>query len=107
MTVVGSALQECDVTLTDAVVNLLHGWTVAAPDSQHRGNTVATSCLFPLSATFVIGRVGVEGVLGEAHDQIIEVKSLKRVKVAFGIATYIITGDHGLGLLRFPKGEHR
>ena len=104
MTVIGSALQEGDVTLADAVVNLLHGWTVTAPDSQHRGNTVTTSCLFPLSATFVIGRVGVEGILGEAHDQLIEVKSLKRVKVAFGIAAYIISGDHGLGLLWVLKG---
>src|ERR1700728_1451807 len=99
MTVIGSALQEGDVTLADAVVNLLHGWTVAAPDSQHRGNTVTTSCLFPLSAIFVIGRVGVEGIFGEAHDQLIEVKSLERVKVAFGVAAYIIAGDHGLALL--------
>src|SRR5271169_6051248 len=103
MTVIGSALQECDVTLADTVVNLLHGWTVSAPDSQHRGNTVTTSRLFPLSATFVIGGMGVEGILGEAHDQLVEVKSLQRVKVAFGIAAYIITGDHGLGLLWVPK----
>jgi hypothetical protein len=104
MTVIGSALQESNVTLADAVVNLLHGWTVAAPDSQHRGNTVTTSCLFPLPAPLVIGRVGVEGILGEAHDHLIEVKSLKCVKVAFGVAAYIISGDHGLGLLWALKG---
>src|ERR1700733_6508602 len=96
MTVIGSALQEGNVTLADAIVNLLHSRTVAAPDSQHRGNTVTTSCLFPLSATFIIGRVGVEGILGEAHDQLIKVKSLKCVKVAFGVAPYIVSGDHGL-----------
>jgi hypothetical protein len=105
MTVIGSALQESNVTLADAIVNLLHGRTVAAPDSQHRGNTVTTSRLFPLSATFVIGRVGVEGILGEAHDHLIEVKSLKCVKVALGVAAYIISGDHGLGLLWVLKGR--
>src|SRR5271168_5575839 len=105
MTVIGRALQEGDVTLADAVVNLLHGWTVAAPDSQHRGNTVTTSCPFPLSALFVIGRVGVEGIFGEAHDNLIDVKSLKRVKVAFGVAAYIITGDHGFGPPVGPKGD--
>src|SRR5271154_5357299 len=94
MTVIGSALQEGDITFADAVVNLLHGWTVAPPDSQHRGNTVTTSCLFPLSAIFVIGRVGVEGIFGEAPDHLVEIKSLKRFKIAFSVAAYIITGNH-------------
>jgi hypothetical protein len=105
MTVIGSALQEGDVTLADAVVNLLDGWTVAAPDSQHRRNTVTTSCLFPLSAIFVIGRVRVKGIFGKAHDQLVEVKSLKRDKVAFGVAAYIVTGNHGLGLLYEARTE--